>query len=63
MVIVMRSLLLMFPVVEHSIVMSVCLSVCAYLGNFLFNLIPNFLCTLPMTVARSSSGGDAIRYF
>jgi len=42
---------------------SVCLSVYqrAYLGNYTSGLY-RYLCTLPMAVARSSSGGVAIRY-
>ena len=61
------------PMGERSIVMSVsvCLSVCACLCVCLSAIIsselhvrssPNFLRTLPMAVARSSSGGVAIRY-
>ena len=48
---------------------SVCLSVCvcvfvcqrSYLGNYTSDL-HQFLCLLPMAVARSSSGGAVIRY-
>ena len=53
------------PIGEHSIVMSVsvCLSVfvCpqSYLRNYTSDF-HNFLCMLPMAVARSSSGGELI---
>ena len=43
----------------------VCLSVCLFvwLKNYAAELnSPNFLCTLPVAVARSSSGGITIRY-
>jgi len=48
------------PIGEQSIVMSV--SVCVFVHDHIFGTTPNFLCMLPMAVARSSSGGVVICY-
>ena len=49
------------PIGEQSIVMSVsvcpCLSVCDHIFGTSRPIFTNFLCVLPMAVARSSSGG------
>jgi len=52
-----------------SVCLSVCLSVCMYVclsRDHIFGtarpIYTNFLCMLPMAVARSSSGGVAICY-
>jgi len=39
-----------------------CLSVCDHIFGTASPIFTKFLCTLPMTVARSSSGGVAMRY-
>ena len=46
---------------DNRVCLSVCLPVCprAYFRNYTSNL-GQFLCTLPMSVARSSSGGDTL---
>ena len=57
------------PIGERSIVMSVSVSVCVcvYLSVIIYSdqhvrSSPNFLCMLHMTVARSFSGGEVLRY-
>ena len=46
-----------------SVCLSVCLSVCDHISGTTHPIFTKFfLCMLPVTVARSSSGGVAIRY-
>ena len=41
---------------------SVCLSVCEHISGTAGPIFTKFLCRSPLAVARSSSGGVAIRY-
>ena len=55
------------PIAERSIVMSVSVCLCVCLSASISPELhvrssPTFFCTLPMAVARSSSGGVVIRY-
>jgi len=52
------------PIGKRSIVMSVCVFVClwSYLRNYTSDLHQIFLCSLPVAVAQSSSGGIVIHY-
>ena len=56
-------LLFTLPPIERNVCMSVSVFVCqrSYLQNYTSDL-HQFLCALPMAVARSSSGDVVIRY-
>ena len=47
---------------DNRVCLSVCLSVRDHISGTPRPIFANFLCLLPMAVARSSSGGLAIRY-
>jgi len=63
---VSRFLLPLPPIGERSVVMTVCVCLCVSVREHISGstrpILTKFLCTLPMAVARSSSGGVAIRY-